>query len=189
MFTSWRTSTQSGDGDVLAAVTFIPASIEHALQEILFIVGGIMAFISLYAAVRKQSPRAARWMATPFRMVRWIVLLPFRLIVRLWRQLWRDKTGVSRGPIRRANDNASVWLTSLIRAVVGPLIDEVRATSKQQHDEQNIKIDSLSEHVTNEFSDIKNRLERGSAVMQQHTQAIIDIKSTLADLPTRQEQS
>ena len=174
---------------MLAAITFIPASIEHAMQEILFVVGGIMAFLSLYAAVRKQSPRAARWMATPFRMVRWLILLPFRLLVRLWKQLWRDKTGVSRGPVRRANDRASSWLTSVIRSVVGPLIDEVRATSKQQHDEQNTKIDGLTEHVTKEFGDIKDRLERGSAVMQHHTDAIRQIRSTLAQPSINKETS
>lgn len=174
---------------MLAAVTFIPSGVEHALQEILFVIGGIMAFLSLYAAVRKQSPRAARWMASPFRMVRWLILLPFRLLVRLWRQLWRDKTGISRGPVRRANEKASNWLTSVIRAVVGPLIDEVRATSKQQHDEQNTKIDGLTEHVTKEFGEIKDRLERGSSVMQYHTQAIKDIRLTLADRPTKKEPS
>lgn len=174
---------------MLAAITFIPASLEHALQEILFIVGGIMAFLSLYAAVRKQSPRAARWLASPFRLVRWIILLPFRGLVRLWRQLWRDKHGVTRGPVRRINDNASNWLTSVVRAVVGPLIDEVRATAKQQHDEQNTKIDGLTEHVTKEFGDIRDRLERGSMVMQYHTEAIGEIRATLADLPTKKEQS
>lgn len=174
---------------MLAAVTFIPSGVEHALQEILFVIGGIMAFLSLYAAVRKQSPRAARWMASPFRVVRWLILLPFRLLVRLWRQLWRDETGTSRGPVRRVNETASTWLTSVIRAVVGPLIDEVRATSKQQHDEQNTKIDRLVEHVTNEFGEIKDRLERGSSVMQYHTQAIKDIRFTLADRPTNKEPS
>lgn len=180
MSTSSPTSTRSGSGDVLAAITFLPTGVEHALQEILFIVGGIMAFLSLYAAIRKQSARAARWMASPFRLVRWVILLPFRLVVRLWKQLWRDKNGVSRGPVRRINDNASSWLTSLVRAVVGPLIDEVRATAKQQHDEQNTKIDGLTEHVTKEFGEIKDRLERGSIVMQYHTDAISELKTTLA---------
>lgn len=174
---------------MLAAITFIPTGIEHALQEILFIVGGIMAVLSLYAAVRKQSPRAARWMASPFRVVRWIILLPFRLLVRLWKQLWRDKHGVSRGPIRRINDNASTWLTSVVRAVVGPLLDEVRATSKQQHDEQNTKIDGLTEHVTREFGDIKDRLERGSTVMQYHSDAIRELRTTISQIPQEKEQS
>jgi hypothetical protein len=174
---------------VLAAISFIPTGIEHLLQEILFIVGGVMACLSLYVAVRKQSPRAARWMATPVRAIRWLILLPFRLLYRLWRQLWRDKHGVSRGPVRRINDNASNWLTSLVRAVVGPLIDDVRATSKQQHDEQNTKIDGLTDHVTKEFGDIKDRLERGSLVMQYHTDAISQLKTTIAELSPNKEQS
>ena len=174
---------------MLASITFLPAAVEDALQEILFIVGGIMAFLSLYAAIRKQSPRAARWMASPFRVARWLILLPFRLLVRLWKQLWRDKHGISRGPVRRINENASNWLTSVVRAVVGPLIDEVRATSKQQHDEQNTKIDGLTEHVTREFGDIKERLERGSTIMQYHSDAIGELRTTISRIPQEKEQS
>lgn len=172
-----------------AFFSFLPAAVENVGHDVLFIVGGIMALLGLYATLRSQAPKAAKVMAWPFRAF-WVTAVALAHVPRwFWRQLWRDATGVSRGPIVRLLERRAVWMTSVITETVGPMIDTVRENAKAQHDEQNEKIDAQLITMTERFDAVTERLDKGSGVMLEHGEAIAAIQAALIRDPNERTRS
>jgi hypothetical protein len=157
---------------ITSILNFISDSVEREASDFLFVVGGIVAVITLYALLRANFPSGAKVMAWPFRAVWRIAVTVFTLPRWAWRQLWRQSDGVSRGPFIRITKRVVAWQTGIVRGVVGPMFQATQEASRQQHDEQNEKIDAQIQAMEEGFAAVHERLDRGADVMAKHTEAI-----------------
>lgn len=165
-------------------IGFLSDEFEREATDVLFIMGGIAAFFGLYATMRVQFPAGARLMTWPFKALWWIIRTIFTVPRWMWRQLWREPDGVTRGPATRITRRLKIWLTGIIDDVVNPQFESVRSAAKEQHDEQNDKIDDQTIRMTEGFDRIHARLDRGASIMAKHDAAIADFERRLnADAP------
>lgn len=171
---------------ITPAIALISEGVEDEFQEIAIIIAVIAGYLGLYTTLRKIAPPWAAVLAFPFKTL-WAVLRFLFLAPRwVWRQMWRDNKGVTRGPWTRATARVTAWLTSLIEAVVGPMIQTVRDTAKAQHDEQNEKIDAVATTVTEGLDRVAERLDRGSEIMAEHARSIAKFEQHIKNRPHNQ---
>jgi hypothetical protein len=171
---------------VSPAIALISDGLEDGFQEAAIVIAVIAGYLGLYTTLRKLAPPWAAVLAFPFKAVWSIVRFVFLAPRWVWRQLWRDSKGVTRGPWTRATARVTAWLTGLIEAVVGPMIQGVRETAKAQHDEQNDKIDAVATTVTEGLDRVAERLDRGSEIMAEHARSIAKFEDHIKNRPHNQ---
>lgn len=141
-------------GGTLAVLTapivnfgFLPASVRSNGGDVLWLAGGLSALLAAWVALRNNMPVVARRVAAPFRALRWLLVGLLHVPRWLWRQLWRDASGRSRGPVVRGMDRARRGLAGVVHDVTAPQFQSVRDAAKSQHDEQNERLDGITERV------------------------------------------
>lgn len=171
---------------MLTGIGFLSEGFEQEAADVLFIVGGLAAFFGLYAAMRSQFPPGAKVMTFPFKAL-WYVLRTLFAIPRwIWRQLWREPDGVTRGPFTRLMRRLKEWQTDVINDVVQPQFESVRKAAKEQHDEQNEKVDDQTRQMEDGFARVHERLDRGSQIMAEHATAIARFEEHIKNRPHNQ---
>lgn len=164
---------------IVTGVAFLSQGIEEQIGDAVVVAGAIIALLTLYAALRSQLPFAAKAMAMPFRLVWRIIVWLFFIPRWIWRQIWRDDEGVTRGPFTRLADRIHSWVTGVIRETVDPKLETVRVAAKEQHDEQNEKIDAQTAYMVEGFEAVQERLDKGSEIMAKHAELIDEFKAHL----------
>lgn len=139
----------------------IPESVRSGGNELLWIIGLVMAVLTLYVMVQKNWPAATRVIRRVVRFLwRWVILLIPRGAWAFWRQLCRDEHGVSRGPLTRVAEFAARRYTELTTAAVAPEFAAAAARSTEQHDAQNLAIASIDLAVKTGFTNGGARMDR-----------------------------
>lgn len=163
---------------MITGIGFVPDAIRDGGGDVLWLVGLVMAVLSLYVLINKNWPRAARAVRLVVWFVwRWVVLLFPRAVWALWRQLCRDEHGVSRGPLNRLAEFLARRFVELVGGAVAPQFAEVADRSTRQHDEQN-------EVMRIGFAAVNERLDHGAQRMSGMT-ARLEALETRDEAQTR----
>lgn len=99
----------------------LPPTVESVgadLLQLAAIVGAVGVILAAWWKTRRHLARPARW---------------------LWRKLWRDDHGNHYGPAERAR--------TLVRSAVDPMIQASMAASREQHDQQNVRLDGIEQRL------------------------------------------
>lgn len=117
------------------------ASTGSTLVQAAVVAAALSTILGFYVLVRNNWPRAGKVLALPFRALWWVLAHLAVLPRALWRQLWRDVHGVSRGPVKRMTDKVAHWLRWVIHETTAPEFEASRKASLEQHEEQNTRLD------------------------------------------------
>lgn len=98
----------------MAGVQYLPDVIRDNTPDTIMLAAFVAAIVALWKYHR-------------------LAFAPFRW---LWRKMWRDATGAHYGPAARAS--------VLVRVAVSPLIDDVKAAARAQHDSQNAVLTGIA---------------------------------------------
>jgi len=146
---------------------FLPDQVKTTSTDYLWLLGLVTATLTAWVGIRNVNPSASRFIAWPFRMF-WSGVVGILRIPRwCWRQLWRDASGISRGPLTRLWQRVRQQLATIISDTNAPQFEASRSAALAQHGEQNVRLDAMTD-----------RLDRGGEVIR-------DLVTNVADLRAR----